>query len=312
MHADKFARKSFSNTIPGLQIAWDSTSLSLLKTCPQKYYYVMVEGWVEKAERVDLIFGIYYHAALEEYDHELVRSGDHEKAVIAAVRKALTLSWHNGKPWTPDNNIKNRFTLVRSIVWYTEHFKQDNLKPIKLANGKAAVELSFRMPTELTSPDGEDYILCGHLDKVGMVGDEAWVLDRKTTKYALSYDFFKRYTPDNQMSLYDFASKVVLDIPTKGVIIDAAQIAVSFTRFQRGSALRTAAQGEEFYRDTLQWIKVAETYAAANHWPKNDTACSHYGGCPFRGVCGKTPAVRKNYLKTDFTNKDPWDPLETR
>ena len=29
---------SFSTEIPNLQLAWDSTSLGLLKECPRKYY----------------------------------------------------------------------------------------------------------------------------------------------------------------------------------------------------------------------------------------------------------------------------------
>jgi hypothetical protein len=51
-----------------LQWAWDSTSLALLKECPRKYHYVMVEGWRAKGESVHLRFGGLYHSALEQYD----------------------------------------------------------------------------------------------------------------------------------------------------------------------------------------------------------------------------------------------------
>lgn len=113
------------------------------------------------------------------------------------------------------------------------------------------------------------------------------------------------------MSLYSIAAKVVFNTPVKGVIIDAAQIAVGFTEFGRGMTYRTDEQSEEWLRDVKIWIDLAKGYAEAGYWPQNDTACDKYGGCTFRKVCSKSPQVRDIFLNSDFV-KRPWNPLSVR
>lgn len=297
---------AFSKTVPQLQIAWDSTSLGLLKTCPRKYYYKMIENWQTREQSLHLDFGIYYHSALEEFDKAMAEGVSHDQATELAVRKALSIS----KTFVGDN-YKNRQTLTRAIVWYLEHFKDDPAKTVILANGKAAVELSFRMDLPLTGPDGEPYLACGHLDKAVEWQGGVYILDRKTTKGALGSFYFDQYSPNNQMSMYSMAGKVVLERDAAGIIIDAVQIAVGFCRYARGITNRTKGQLDEWLDDTLHWIQMAEHFANHNHWPMNDQSCGNYGGCEFRGVCSKDQSVRHNFLAADFT-KRVWDPLISR
>jgi hypothetical protein len=107
------------------------------------------------------------------------------------------------------------------------------------------------------------------------------------------------------------AAKVIYQTPVKGVIIDAVQIAVGFSRFSRGFTYRTDAQINEWLYDTRRWFALAESYAIENYWPMNDKSCHKYGGCPFRKVCSKSPEVRDKFLASDFTIQ-PWNPLVPR
>lgn len=293
-----------------VQRAWDSTSLGWFKTCPRLYYYSMIEGWRSKREAIDLVFGIHYHKALESYDKLMALDPQHDAAVKTVVRRALIDTWDRATstPWSPEH-VKNRWTLIRSIIWYLDHFKDDAAKTHILQSGAPAVELSFRM--QLT----EDILLCGHLDRVVDYLDGTYVMDRKTTKTTLSPHYFEGYSPDNQMSLYTAAAKVTYHAPVRGVIIDAAQIAVGFTRFERGIAYRTDAHIEEWLGEALVWTKQAQTMAMTTGgeaaFPQNDKACHLYGGCVFRKVCSKHPQARQTFLEADF-HKDPWNPLATR
>jgi hypothetical protein len=79
----------------------------------------------------------------------------------------------------------------------------------------------------------------------------------------------------------------------KGVIIDAAQIAIDFSRFTRSFTFCTQEQIEEWLIDLRYWLGKAEEYAIANHWQLNDTACDKYDGCKFRKVCSRSPQVRE-------------------
>lgn len=300
------AQSPFSPSLPTLQIAWDSTSLGLLKTCPRKYYYKMVERWNTKEQSLHLDFGIFYHSALEEFDKAKAQGATHDEATRTSIRKAMEIS----KDFTGDN-IKNRFTLVRSIVWYLEHFREDPAETIILANGKPAVELSFRMDLPFNTPDGEPYLLCGHLDKAVRWQGAVYILDRKTTKGQVGSYYFDKFSPENQMSLYSLAGKVVLERDASGIIIDAVQLAVGFARFARGIVHRTKGQLDEWLADTETWIRLAEHFAKTKSWPMNDKSCDMYGGCEFREVCSKDASIRETFLQADFIKRE-WNPLQSR
>ena len=330
--------EALSPFLPGtnIQFAWDSTSLGWLKTCPRLYQYSMIDGWRSKGNNVHLNFGQWYHSALEMYDRQRSEGAEHEEALRAVVRAVMEWTWVRSEdqgvngPWDSGHNLKTRETLVRSVVWYIEQFKDDTCHTVQLHNGKPAVELSFRLEMEWGpqksvfesswEENGEQlsqvrqhqpYVLSGHLDRVVEFQGAYYVMDRKTSSTTIGSYYFDQYDPDNQMSLYSMAARVIYQTPVRGVIIDAAQIAVGFSRFVRGFTFRTEAQIEEWLGETRAWLQQAEQYAVAGHWPMNDKSCHQYGGCVFRKVCSKSPEVRQKFLETDF-EKRRWNPLEAR
>lgn len=302
-----------------LQYAWDSTSLGWLKTCPRLYQYHMLEGYRPRGDMVHLKFGIHYHTALERYDHLRAANAHwdprtHEEALREVVHEALIDTWEGDGPWAPDHPNKTRENLIRSIIWYLDQFIDDPATTVRLENGRPAVELSFRMQLDF-GPTGhlgdQPYLLCGHLDRVATFGGNTYVMDRKTTGHTITSRYWEQYSPDNQMSLYTIAAKIIYNIPISGIIIDAAQVAVTFTEFQRGFAFRTDPQLTEWLNDLRYWLSQAEAFAQANYWPQNDKSCHQYGGCMFRKVCSRSPEVRAIMLESDF-ERAPWNPLESR
>lgn len=305
---------SFSSLLPTLQLAWDSTSLGALKECPRKYYLSIVCGWQLKAQSVHLTFGLHYHAALERYDHAKVVGASHEAAIDVAVAYTLEATWDRelGRPWVSDHQSKNRLTLLRTVVWYLDQFKEDPFQTVVLASsGKPAVELSFRLATTHYAPTGEAFLLCGHLDRVAHHDSGIYIMDRKTSTSTLSQDFFSKFAPDNQMSCYTLAGQIIYELPIKGIVIDAAQVAVTFSRFQRGLIERHEASLGEWYMDLGLWLGQATVFAQMSYWPMNDKSCGNYGGCSFRGICAKPPSVREQWLRSDFS-LITWDPLKVR
>lgn len=295
-----------------VQYVWDSTSLGWLKECPRKYYYHMVLGLTSKGESVHLKFGIWFHQAIELY-HKMRQAGqNHNDAVHTVVHESLKATWGPDGPWESDHPLKHRPNLIRAIIWYLDHFENDPTRTIVLENGKPAVELSFKMEMNF-GPKASPlpYMLSGHLDRVVEFNEGNFVLDCKTTTTTPGTYYFDQYEPDNQMSIYTIAAKVVFNTPVRGVIIDAVQIAVGFTRTVRGMTYRTQDQIDEWLKDFEWWAASAERYAEADYWPMNDKSCHKYGGCPFRKVCSKSPSVRDMFLASDYERR-PWNPLEVR
>jgi len=215
--------------------------------------------------------------------------------------------------WSPgdhkDANIKNRYTLIRSLVWNVEEHRTSPFQTVVLADGRPAVELTFNF--DAFEIEGETVSLSGHMDQLAEANGELWVIDDKTTKGALNAQYFKGYTPHNQMSLYAIAGKVIADRPVRGVLIRAAQIGVNFTRFATGQAPRPSAVLTEWLHNTEVLIRQAREYAIADYFPMNDKSCSDYGGCPFQAVCAVSPSHRKAWLEEGFEKRE-WNPLSAR
>ena len=307
-------RLSFSTMLESHQLAWDSTSLGALKRCPRYYQYNIILGYITRGESVHLRFGSEYNNALVTYNKHKALGEDHETAMLAALRYALEHTWDQtlGRPWTSDEPTKTRETLIRSVIWYLDKFEDDPMQTLVLANGEAAVELPFRIHIDMDSGlTGESYLLCGYLDRKVEFAGGAWITDWKSTKYALDEKYFQRYSPDNQVSQYAFAGTMIGSEPIKGVVIDAVQLGVTFSRFQRSQIGRTPSQLEEWLYDSMHYIRQNESYVKNGYWPQNDTSCEKYGGCPYRQVCSASPEIRPQLLKQLYHQRS-WDPLVVR
>lgn len=301
-----------------VQFAWDSTSIKIAQECLYKYKLKMIEGWTPHRRSVHLDFGGWYASALESFHKYRADGQSHEDALIEIVHEALIESWvyetddngdpipDTGHPWESDHSAKTRPNLIRTIIWYVEQFRDDPCETVILADGKAAVEHSFRLEVD------NDIILSGHLDRLVLYGDKPYIQDQKTTSTTITPRYFEQWSPETQMSLYTFAGKAIFGIPVKGVIIDAAQIAVGFSRFERGFTFRDDPQLDEWYNHAMYHIESARTATREQHFPMNPAACNNFGGCQFRNVCSKSPAVRDRFLAGDFVRGERWDPLKTR
>jgi PD-(D/E)XK nuclease superfamily protein len=295
-----------------VQWAWDSTSLGWFKECPRKYYYHMIEGFVGRGESIHLEYGILYHEALEHYERLRAKGDSHDQAVEQVVKSTLQNTWRDGKPWRNARDLqmddkaslKNREYLIRTIVWYLDKFKDDPAQTVIGPDGPM-VELHFQFDI------GRGYHLCGYLDRIVEFQGEKFVMDRKTTTSTLGSYYFEQYDPDNQMTLYTVASQVAFKTAVKGVIIDAAQIAVGFSRFVRSFVFKTTDQLDEWMQDLYHYLNLARQCAQEEYWPMNDKSCHKYGGCPFREICNKSPSVRDRFLESNFVRRE-WNPLIPR
>lgn len=314
--SERLPNASFSQTLPKLQLQWDSVSLGALKTCPRYYEYAIIEGWEPKGARnVHLEFGIWMHSGREHYYHSRAKGVDHESALLKALHFVLVGTWNKvlKRPWVSDDPNKNRTTLIRSLCWYLDHWQNDPMETLILTDGSPAVELSFRYDTRIRATStGEAILLCGHLDRVGKMAQSVYLSDLKTTKHTIkgfsAADYFAQFSPDNQMSLYDIAGKVVYSLPVAGLMVDAVQVAATFSRFHRSPISRNDSQREEWFRAFGTYVQHAETYANADFWPMNDKACFR---CHFRPICAKPPGARQMWLESDY-HRRVWDPSIAR
>lgn len=307
---------SFSLTQPGLQLAWDSVSRGTAKTCWRLYYYKIVMGY--QLRRVDgfppdsevhLAFGIWMHSAREIYYAARANGATHEDGIDQALDYVLTQTWNRQlqRPWASSEPTKTRKTLVRSVVWYLNQWENDPLQTIILANGKPAVELSFKIDTGM-QVRGEPILAAGHIDRAVTFQDHPYLSDLKTTKSELGSFFFDTFKPDDQLCGYQWAGQVGFAIPVKGIILDALQVGVTFTRFQRAPITYSPAEVDEWFQGFKALVTQAAHYAREQFWPMNEKACFR---CEMRKVCAVSPGARQGILDSMYVRR-VWDPLVAR
>ncbi len=294
----------------GIQFAWDSTSISLYKTCPRKYYYTIIKGYVPKIVPPPLAFGIHLHTLLQTW-HQLVELGMPKDTSLMRVVKLAGLL---GETLPPGDTARTKETLVRSIVWYLDQFWEDKAVTVKCAGGLPAVEYHFQLPFMLYN-DQVVYI-CGHIDRLVTWQNQVYVCDYKTTKYALDKRFFDQFKPSTQMALYTTACHLIAhqtsDLPSAhGVIIDGIQLGVNFTRFARQIVPFSLEEIDEYIQDLKHWITQAMNACKTGVFLPNETACNNYSGCHFRDICAKPQARREMFLEGSF-KKRTWNPLNSR
>lgn len=306
----------FSASVPLLQIAWDATCLDAIQRCPRYYQYSILEGWRKDADTIN--YGLWFHNALECYERAVIAGSETEDALDLAMAHLLAEAGEQDPEtgevvWDSLDNRRTRWTLIRALVWWVDEWGDGAVQPYVFPDGTPAIELSFTIPLPMKTPDGDPYLLCGHLDGVVNFGaHDRYIKERKTTTSTLGSYYFKRFAPNTQISTYDLAAEFVLpEVGTKGVMMEAAQTGVTFARFARQFVNRTPPMREEWLRDILYWISQAENFARDQYWPQNQASCSNYGGCPYRGICSKDPASRKRFLEADFKRRF-WDPTDQR
>jgi hypothetical protein len=168
----------------GRQFAWNSTTLGIAKECLRKYYYAVICGWSPRDLNDDITFGHWYAAALEVYNKVKLELG-HDEAERYVVMTTLVST----KDWSSEHRTKNRQTLIRSIVWYLEEFRDDPCTTVILKDGRPAVELTFSFEYK------PDITFCGHLDRLVEYAGDYYIQDQKTSGATLGAYYFKRYTP---------------------------------------------------------------------------------------------------------------------
>lgn len=310
-------RFEFSDLTPGLQILWSASALDKLKTCPRLYYYSKLRRFVAKKKTEPLIFGVTFHKILEAYELKLATGVTHREALLHAVKLGMEISVER----TPDpdgdkafdtwqsifsgeDTRRTRRTLIRAVVWTLEQYQAQALNTRTLADGSPAVEIKFELSLGINTENGEEVLAYGFLDKIVEYGTLSYILDRKSTASQLSPQYFDRYSPDNQVSLYTLAGNVCYPETIQGMIIEATQLAVGFNRTSRGIVNRTESTLHEWLADTQHWVRQAEQYAKQGNWPMNDASCGKYGGCDFQSICKKDPAVRETFLQSNFTMRE--------
>ena len=283
---------------PTVPRVWSSSSLKTIAECPRRFQLSYVDGWTGGDRNIDLEFGTAWHGLLESYWLLRTTGKPHDKILRELVVTALSTDLP--PPTKPSNKGKTPLGLARSLVWYFEQYKQDEINDLVTVGGDPAIELHFSVALPLTNPDGEPYYLQGYVDQLRSFAGNHAVWDYKTTSGDVGDYYADRFLIDIQNQIYLLAAQALTDEKYTIFIADAIGLGVTYTSFLRIAIQITPNLLDEALLDINSWIRLAETCAETNYYPKNTSACTF---CQFKGICDKDPVSREAFLTTTFTKK---------
>lgn len=294
----------WSTALPRLQTHVSSTTLGEFKRCARKYYYSVILRRVGAEANVHLVFGGLVHEGLAWYELERARGKQHDEAVKATIYRMARRTWNArlARPWHSVSTSKNRDGLLRTLVWYLDHYsKVEGIKTTVMAAGGPAVEIKCEMDSGFVSPiTGDRVYFVATLDKIVRFNDNKYVLDTKTTGRGVGAYHTAQFTPNNQFTMYTLVAQTVLDEPIAGIILDGVEVGVGYSGFARSIVKRMDDELQEWLKGAHVTLEAMGQCAEVDFWPMNDTACY---GCEYREICSLPPSLREDTLKRLFVVK---------
>jgi hypothetical protein len=302
------------NVVAELPLHVDSTMLSAFRSCPRKFYHEFVLGLRPTAMSVDLHAGACFASALE-YVYELCHQhGIDTQTALVRTYGLFLKQWGDFEPMK--DTPKTRERVWEAVEDYVRTYAPatDHVQPAKL-EGHSGYEFSFGIPLIGDEwpqhPSGSPFIYSGRFDMLGSWNGKLVVRDEKTTTsigaaWADQWDLrsqFMGYVWACQQSGLDVDTVVVRGVGILKTKISQVEAIKQIPRFMVDRWLEQTKRS--LWNLRRMWDEQHFDYNLAD-------ACTSYGGCAFRTICGSPSPERwyGNYVVKRWNPlaKQPIDP----
>ena len=261
------------------------SGLSMLLSCPRKYFHTYEQGLQPEKKSWSLTFGSLVHTVFE-----LWRGGQSPDEAFFSGTKDM--------PAPPKKDMRTKAKLRLLFDNYRDFYKNDGLVLVADPDtGKPATEWKFNVmipELEESVPGIIDYT--AQWDANEKKGKELWLFDYKTTT-RLELDWVKQYRVSNQFKAYAWIGMGKYP-EIAGIVCDLMRI----TAGNKKGKTKYERDGTMFYRLPIRYTSDAlnewranmasgqalkKIYKSSGYWPQNaPDACKAYGSsCPFLDIC---------------------------
>jgi hypothetical protein len=308
----------------------DSTGIRQ-SACLKRFQYVILDGYREPLNSVQIVFG----QALHLFKETLDKTGDQHKSIFEAQDFFKRTKYYipKGKEWM------NVAYLTNSCLSWLDHDKKNppNHKLLSF-HGIAQAERKFAIP--LIDEDDLAILLCGTIDRIIQFHSQAYaVMDWKTSGSWDKPKFFLEYKLSPQMLTYCYAlqwhAKQVLkdeagniiDNPYAPMIQPGAMIGGIFLAKDKDPEFVNSdvffyppAMFDEYLYKLHELVKVIAEIVRGQRKTYRDglfngvckTPYGEHGMCPFFGVCSMPDEISRQAMLDQYFIKRPYDPLNLK
>lgn len=313
----------FSKKNPNLRLAWDATVLNTYMQDPLIYFWKYVQGYRSIVPATALVWGDLWHRLTASFNDLLLRGFSRDEALMLTIEVGLKFGRQVPRfpDWTldeisqagkkDDHKKRNTYTLIRSLIWWEAEYRHMDEKVLLGPDNKPLLEQHFIIPLGMKAYTGEDYLLCGSMDMIVEDEDGQYVVERKHTARTLSQYYFEDFDPSVQIYTYDLVGSILLpQNPLRGVVVEACQTAVGFSRFERHEVFRTPSQRVEWHETLKYWISRAENDAKTGEFRMNP-ASNAYASI-FTAIQKKDASHQLSMLESELDRQPLWNPLDPK
>jgi len=304
----------------------NSSSLSVIHSCPRKAYYTLHRKLKARHEAPATLFGLAIHKALEIFYSEprgnrSIPSNFREQADLLAyghtppsdhfLFRAIAAFVNTAEPLRalPETDKRSLGSGVWLLRNYFESYINDPFEVLCDQNGPIT-ERSFSMP--LYEDEELEIEYFGQIDVVLKNAQTHVILptDHKTSSIVGS-DFYNRLKPNHQYTGYLLAAQRILGLDTDSFLVNCLQVKPKPLtarggppQFPRQVTKRDAGDIQEFIDSVVCAVRNYLTWRAEDKWPLGDVnACTMYGGCSFLDVDAAPIGLRENIIDSKFISE---------
>lgn len=298
---------------PDFPVLVDNTMRADFISCGQKFYWSYIRKIAPMAPSIHLHAGGAFAAGLEACKRAFYEQGVSEPYAIKAGLEAL-INFYGPIVLPPartgDKSCEN---VIRAFDSYFDRYPlgRDFMRPHMAANGKAMLEFTFAVPTEVMHPQsGQPILYGGRADEIGemeaggskqlMIGDE-----KSTT--SLGEQWADQWILDSQFTGYVRAAHE-FGYPVAGVVVRG--VGLLKTRITHAEVLvyRSSWVIDRWWKQLNRDIRRMVTSWETGEWDYaiSKNSCSAYGGCPFRMLTESSDP--ESYVPVHYRPRE-WNPL---
>lgn len=295
----------------------NNTIRNAFLSCPTKAMYAHCCGYRLPEPNVDLHAGASFASGLEAARLAFWQGGcTAQESVDRGVAKLLEAYGTFISP-TPTNKTAQR--MAGALEYYFQQYplEQEEIIPLKDAQGNCSVESGFKFGLGLEHPDThEELMYAGRFDMMGQDRNGmTWLVDEKTTG-KLGDSWYSQWALDSQMTGYLYAAKS-LQVLYPSIDVDRlnAQVrGIAITKTGYGHAAidvvrpqwvldRWYAQARDDFARMIHAYQFAKWDMALNK------SCNDYGRpCDYTKLCLSSNPER---LTSEYEIVH-WNPLERK
>ena len=302
-----------------LPVQIDSTMISCLRSCDQKFFLEFARGLRPPGLSIDLHAGACFATAAETVYKAMWRDQLPYHDALLRANAAFLIAWGDFEipDWKRTSKTKER--VWEAIESYFAEYPPltDPVQPYFAADGNPTFEYTFAIPLEPYGsqldprcfpehPDGGPFVYCGKFDQLGQHGGYPCVKDDKTTGSTIGSDWSRKWQLRSQFIGYKWACHQcgipVHDVVVRGIGIQKTQIvhAQSVQDYSDGLIARWHEQlRRDLWRIRRNWDEGYWSYNLAE-------SCTAYGTCVFLDAC--TSATPESWLSQFEVRR--WSPLD--